>query len=65
MEVSRRVVTAQWWRVFGLVVLAVLFALLGLSLLLVGILAALPLIEGAVVYAYEDLFSIPASSTEP
>jgi hypothetical protein len=65
MEVSRRVVTTQWWRIFGLGLVGVLFLLLGLSLFLVGFLAALPLFEGAIVYAYEDLFSTPASATEP
>jgi len=60
MEVSRRVITAQWWRVFGLMLLAIPFALLGVALLLVGLLFALPLIVGALVYAYEDLCHPPS-----
>lgn len=55
MEVSRRVVTAQWWRVLGLILLAIPFCLLGFALLLVGIFFAMPLIIGSIVYAYEDL----------
>ena len=35
MEVSRRVVTTQWWRVLGLGLVGILFLLLGLSLFLV------------------------------
>jgi uncharacterized membrane protein len=67
MEVSRRVVTAQWWRLFGLVLLSGIFALLGIALLFVGLLVAMPLILGAIVYAYEDLFSgrAPVSAAGP
>jgi hypothetical protein len=55
MEVSRRVVTAQWWRMFGLVLLSIPFGLLGLVCLIVGIFPALVLIQGATISAYEDL----------
>ena len=55
MEVSRRVITGNWWRMLGLLLLAVLFFLLGFALLLVGILVTMPLAIGALVYAYEDL----------
>jgi len=64
MEVSRRVITAQWWRFFGLLLLAIPFTLLGLAGLLVGVFIALPLIFGAVIYAYEDLCH-PPSGDEP
>jgi hypothetical protein len=59
LEVSRRVVTAQWWRVLGLGLLSVVFLLLGAALLGVGIFVALPLMYGALVYAYEDLCAPP------
>jgi hypothetical protein len=55
MEVSRRVITAQWWRFLGLFLLAIPFLLLGLAALLVGVLVVLPLVFGAFAYAYEDL----------
>jgi uncharacterized membrane protein len=55
MEKSRRVITRQWWHMLGLVLLSIPFILLGLAALGVGILVALPLITGAMVYAYEDL----------
>jgi hypothetical protein len=55
MEVSRRVITANWWRMFGLMLLAVPFFLMGLVCLGVGIFVAIVLVQGALVCAYEDL----------
>jgi len=55
METSRKVITHQWWRVFGLVLLAIPFLILGAIALGVGVFVVIPLILGAVVYAYEDL----------
>jgi hypothetical protein len=55
MEVSRRVITAQWWRMFGLILLAIPFVLAGFLCLIVGFFVALVLVYGAVVCAYEDL----------
>jgi hypothetical protein len=55
METSRRTITRQWWRVFGLLLLGIPFALLGLAALGVGIFVTIPLIIGAVACAYEDL----------
>jgi uncharacterized membrane protein len=55
METSRRTITPQWWRVLGLILLGIPFALLGMAALGIGLLVALPLIIGAQAYAYEDL----------
>ncbi len=55
METSRRTITAQWWRVLGLMLLGIPFALLGVAALGVGLLVTIPLIIGAQAYAYEDL----------
>ncbi len=55
METSRRVVTRQWWRVCGLILLGIPFFLLGFAALGVGIFIALPVVVGAFAYAYEDL----------
>jgi hypothetical protein len=55
METSRRVITRQWWRVLGLLLLGIPFFLLGLVALGVGIFVVIPLLVGAVAYAYEDL----------
>ena len=57
LEASRKTITRHWWSVFGLMLLSIPFILLGVACLGVGILVALPLIMGAMVYAYEDLFT--------
>jgi len=57
MEGSRKVITPHWWSVFGLLLLGIPFAILGLVCLGVGLFVAMPLIMGAVAYAYEDLFN--------
>ncbi len=59
MEVSRRVITAQWWRMFGLLILGSIIALLGVVGLFIGILVTIPIYYGALVYAYEDLCNPP------
>ncbi len=59
METSRRVITRNWWRVFGLILLGFPFLLLGAVALGVGIFVAIPLVVGAYVYAYEDLCNSP------
>ncbi len=55
MSVSRRVISAQWWRMFALLLLAMLVALLGLVGFIIGIFFTLPLAFGALVCAYEAL----------
>ena len=68
MEVSRRVITAQWWRMFGLLLLGMLVALLGLFGFVVGILITLPILFGAIAYAYEDLCrpgGVPSAAAVP
>uniref|UniRef100_UPI00404B475A GYF domain-containing protein n=1 Tax=Cephaloticoccus sp. TaxID=1985742 RepID=UPI00404B475A len=59
MEVSRRVITAQWWRMFGLLILGSIIALLGVVGLVIGMLVTIPIYYGALVYAYEDLCNPP------
>jgi hypothetical protein len=55
MEVSRRAITRRWWSVLGLLLLGIPIMLLGFIAFGVGIFIALPLVVGALVYAYEDL----------
>jgi uncharacterized membrane protein len=62
MELSRKVVTQHWWLVFCLVIVAALINLAGVIACCVGILAALPLGIGAIIYAYEDIFRGPGST---
>jgi hypothetical protein len=59
MEVSRRVITAQWWRMFGLMILAAIIGMLGALLLVVGIFLTLPITIGSLVVAYETLCNPP------
>jgi len=59
MEVSRRVITAQWWRMFGLIILAAIIGMLGVLLLFVGIFLTLPITIGSLVVAYETLCNPP------
>jgi len=62
MEVSRRVVSRCWFRVFFTVILASILAALGVIGLFIGIIFTLPLAFGAVVCAYEDLCNpLPAA----
>ena len=62
MEVSRRVVTRQWFRVFFVALLGGLLALVGLIGFFIGILFTLPLTFGAILYAYEDLCNPPQAT---
>jgi len=55
METSRKVITRNWWRVFGLLLLSIPLFILGALALGVGIFVAIPVFAGALVYAYEDL----------
>jgi uncharacterized membrane protein len=57
MELSRKVATGNWWRVFALLLLFIPVLLLGALALGVGIFVAIPFAVGALVYAYEDLFN--------
>jgi uncharacterized membrane protein len=63
METSRKIITRQWWHLLGLLLLGLPFLLLGIAALLVGVFVAVPLVTGAVVYAYEDLCN-PAKKPE-
>ncbi len=62
MELSRKVVTRHWWKVFGFALVCALVGLCGALVCGVGIIIAMPIIKAATVYAYEDIFSAPASS---
>ena len=62
MEVSRRVITAQWWRMFGLIILATLISLLGALACGIGLFVTLPIGFGALTIAYETLCRAPVKS---
>jgi uncharacterized membrane protein len=61
MELSRKVVTHNWWMMFVLVVAVGLVSLLGLLACCLGLLFTFPLGLGALMYAYEDIFRGPGS----
>ena len=61
MELGRKVISAQWWQCFGLCILFVLVALMGLLACLVGVYVAMPVIMAAGAYAYEDIFGVGAT----
>ncbi len=61
MQLSYKVVCANWWQIFWLLLLNFLVGLLGLCVCFVGIYVALPVTIGAIAYAYEDIFG--AAST--
>ncbi len=62
MELSRKVISAHWWEFFGLALLCFLLLLAGCLVCCVGVFVAMPVVIGALAYAYEDLFG---ASTGP
>ena len=63
MSASRKVVGKHWWLVFGLVVVCGLINMAGFMACGIGVFFALPITLGALMYAYESIFSAPASQT--
>jgi uncharacterized membrane protein len=63
MSASRRMVAKHWWLVFGLLVVCGLIYLAGFCVCGVGLFFALPVMFGAMMYAYESIFSAPAART--
>ncbi|WP_334319334.1 hypothetical protein OH491_16335 [Termitidicoccus mucosus] len=61
MKVSRKVVSAQFWRLLGLSFLCMLLYMVGMLALIVGAYFVLPLLVGAFAHAYEDLCNPPES----
>lgn len=60
MEVSRRVVSHQWFRVFFVMFLGGILTALGVIGLIIGVIFTLPLMFGAIIYAYEGICNPPA-----
>ncbi|MBI3416379.1 MAG: DUF4339 domain-containing protein [Verrucomicrobia bacterium] len=56
MELSRRVVTHNFWPLFVLLLMSVLLNCLGVLACVVGTFVTWPLTVGAIAYAYEDIF---------
>ena len=62
MELTRKVVSKHWWKVFGLVLICGLIIICGALVCVVGVFIAIPVVRAALVYAYEDIFG-PKSAT--
>lgn len=56
MQLSRRVVSAHWWLMFGFLIVCGLVALAGFVACCIGLLVSIPLVIATVMYAYEDIF---------
>lgn len=71
MEISRRVVAKNWFRVFAVSLLGFILMLLGVFGLLIGMIFTMPLYYGAIMSAYEMLCNpagrgpVRASSSPP
>ncbi len=65
MELSRKVVTRHWWKLFGLVLVAVLLYALGLMVFIIGFFIAAPIAMLAGTYAYEDIFGKTSPTAAP
>jgi len=65
MELSRRVVTRHWWKLFGFWLVVVLLYALGLVVFFVGFLITAPIAMIAATYAYEDIFGQTRQTAVP
>jgi len=63
MGASRKMVGKHWWLVFGLLVVCGLLYFAGFLACCVGVLFIMPIVLGAMMYAYESIFSAPTSRT--
>src|SRR5882672_11523375 len=63
MEVSRKVVTKQWWGLFGLILVSALLNMAGVLLCCVGLFVTMPVTLFAILYAYHDIFGSAKSAT--
>lgn len=59
MEVSRRVISRQWFRVFFVALIGGILTMLGIIALFIGLIFTLPLYYAAVYSAYETLCNPP------
>jgi predicted Ser/Thr protein kinase len=62
MELSRKVVTKHWFKLFGLGLVLLLLMFAGVVMLFVGLLVMMPLVAATLMYAYEDIFCSTAAA---
>jgi len=63
MQLSRQRVSKHWWLVFGLFILVGLLNVVGVLLCCLGVLFTAPIGLGALMYAYETIFSSADAQT--
>ena len=63
MGASRKMVGKHFWLVLGLMIVCGLINMVGLLACCVGLFFSIPLVFAAFMYAYESIFSAPASKT--
>jgi len=56
MELSRKIVTKHWWKMFGFVIVLGLLGIAGLLVCIVGVFVACAIGQIAILYAYEEIF---------
>lgn len=56
MELSRKVISKHWWGFLGLALLNMLLMFVGFLVCIIGVHVALPITQGAIAYAYNDIF---------
>jgi predicted Ser/Thr protein kinase len=64
MQLSRKAVSKHWWQFFGFGILLVLFNIAGFLACCIGIFVTVPVSLAALMYAYEDIFSVPAGTAK-
>ncbi|MBD2034243.1 glycerophosphoryl diester phosphodiesterase membrane domain-containing protein [Leptolyngbya sp. FACHB-321] len=64
MELSRKLISKQWFSFLGFALVLVLLNLAGVLLLGVGLLVTIPLSACAIAAAYADIVGLPASSAD-
>ena len=56
MELSRKMISKHWWKVFGLLAILAIFNLAGILALGIGVFLTAPIALATMMYAYEDIF---------
>ena len=65
MELSRKVVTRHWWKLFGLLLVTLLLYAVGLMFCGFGFFITAPIAMIAATYAYEDIFGAAGQPANP
>lgn len=66
MEASRKIITKNWFSMFGFILILGVINIAGILSLIIGLLFTAPLTECAMIAAYEDIvgFNLSSDSTE-